>query len=481
VSENPLAEKRRCPPGGGVSAVGEDGGVSDAEFPDAWYLILSSRLIPDLDGGYTISTLARARQMEEAGAPPLLLTVDPGTPDAHARHRATFVERGAATASEVFRNLFDDAGDATGGAAEWLRAAARAGDADPRLEYRDVAGGAVSLPNVIDPDWHLATAPIVIRDAAGQPVGVIAGFGALYRAWLTHLAAQLRAENPRPLVVICESRQLGELIVGWGDDDVRIVHTIHTIHLEAPYRADSDLNALWTRWFEIAPRFDAVLWPTVQQRDDVRERFGSAANDLVAPHAVRAPEAVVPAADRDAGRVVVLGRLAPGKRLPAAVRAFARVVAEVPAARLELWGAGAQRTELESLVAELGLAGAVSLPGLTNDPGAVLDGAAVYLTTSAFEGQGLALAEALAHGTPAVAYDIRYGPRDMLAGGGGILVPDGDEDALVAALVRLLTDAETRERLSAEAVQAASALSPARAMRTLAAACGDALSRPRRR
>ncbi|BAJ73759.1 glycosyltransferase [Microbacterium testaceum StLB037] len=451
------------------------------DFPDAWYLILSSRLIPDLDGGYTISTLARARQMTEAGAQPLLLTVDPGSPDAHAQHRATFVERGAVAASEVFRNLFDDAVDADGGAAEWLRAAAAPGYADPALEYRDVAGGAVSLPNVIDPDWHLTAAPIVIRDAAGEPVGVIAGFGALYRAWLTHVGAQLRAENPRPLVVICESRQLGELIVGWGDDGVRILHTVHTIHLEAPYRADSALNPLWRRWFDISPRFDAVLWPTVQQRDDVRERFGTAANDLVAPHAVRAPDAVVAAADRDPGRVVVLGRLAPGKRLPAAIRAFARVVAEVPAARLELWGAGAQRGDLETLIAELGLTDAVSLPGLTNDPGAVLDHAAVYLTTSAFEGQGLALAEALAHGTPVVAYDIRYGPRDMLAAGGGILVPDGDEDALVAALVRVLTDAEMRERLSTEAVDAAATLSPARAMRTLVAACAEALSRPRRR
>lgn len=451
------------------------------DFPDAWYLILSSRLIPDLDGGYTISTLARARQMADAGAQPLLLTVDPGTPDAHAQHRAMFVERGAAAASEVFRNLFDEAVDVDGGAAEWLRTAATPGEADPTLEYRDVAGGAVSLPNVVDPDWHLTTAPIVIRDATGEPVGVVAGFGALYRAWLTHLTGQLRADDARPVVVICESRQLGELIVGWGDDDVRIVHTVHTIHLEAPYRADSDLNALWTRWFEISPRFDAVLWPTVQQRDDVRERFGTAANDLVAPHAVHAPERVVPAADRDAGRVVLLGRLAPGKRLLAAVRAFVRVVAEVPTARLELWGAGAQREALEALIAELGLAGHVSLPGLTNDPGAVLDGAAVYLTTSAFEGQGLALAEALAHGTPVVAYDIRYGPRDMLAGGGGILLPDGDEDALVAALVGVLMDAEVRERLSTEAVDAAATLSPARAMQTLAAACGEALSRPRRR
>ncbi|KQT74098.1 glycosyltransferase [Microbacterium sp. Leaf436] len=451
------------------------------DFPDAWYLILSSRLIPDLDGGYTISTLARAGQMAEAGAAPLLLTVDPGTADAHAAHRATFVERGVAAASGMFRNLFDEAVAPDGGAAAWVRQAARQGEADPAFEYRSVAGGAIELPQVADPDWHLTTAPIVIRDAAGEPVGVIDGFGALYRAWLTSLASGLRAENDRPIVVICESRQLGELIVGWGDDRARIVHTVHTIHLEPPYRDDSDLNALWTRWFRVAPRFDAVLWPTDYQRCDVRDRFGPLSHDLVAPHAVMGPEVSVPSADRDAGRVVVLGRLAPGKRLGHAIRAFARVSADVPGARLELWGEGAQRADLEALVAELGLDQVVTLPGLTTDPGAVLDRAAVYLTTSAFEGQGLALAEALAHGTPVVAYDIRYGPRDMLAGGGGILVPDADEDALVDALRRVLTDAALRERLSTEALDAATTLSPARAMQTLAAACAEALSRDRRR
>jgi glycosyltransferase involved in cell wall biosynthesis len=447
-------------------------------FPDAWYLILSSRLIPDSDGGYTISTLARARQMADAGASALLLTVDPGSVEAHAEHRAEFVRRGAAAASEAFRNLFDEAAAPDGGAAGWLRAAARPGETDPTLEYRSVAAGAVDLPNVVDPHWHLSTAPIVVRDGAGGTIGVIDGFGALYRAWLADVVAGLRAEIDRPVVVICESRQLGELIVDWQDADVRILHTVHTIHLESPYTEDAPINALWERWFAVAPRFDAVLWPTPWQLDDVRARFGDARVDVVAPHGIPAPDEVVYAAD---GPVVMLGRLAPGKRLDHAIRAFAHVVDELPDARLELWGAGAGRDSLEALVAELGLGDAVSLPGLTLDPGGVLDSAAVYLTTSAFEGQGLALAEALVHGVPVVAYDIRYGPRDMLARGGGVLVPDGDERALAEALARLLTDAALRQRLAADARAAAAALAPERAMRTLAAAATEALSRPTRR
>ncbi|MFF8187946.1 glycosyltransferase [Microbacterium sp. NPDC016588] len=447
-------------------------------FPDAWYLILSSRLIPDLDGGYTISTLARARQMADAGAPALLLTVDPGEGEAHAEHRAEFVRRGAAAASEVFRNLFDEAVSPEGGAADWLRAAARPGAADPALEYRSVAAGAVDLPNVVDPHWHLSTAPIVVRDAVGATAGVIDGFGALYRAWLARVVSGLRAEVDRPIVLVCESRQLGELIVDWADPGVRILHTVHTIHLEPPFTADAPVNALWERWLAVAPRFDAVLWPTGWQRDDVRARFGDDRVDVVAPHGIPVPDETEYAAE---GPAVVLGRLAPGKRVDHAIRAFARVVAELPAARLEVWGAGPGRAALEALVADLGLTGSVSLRGLTLDPGAVLDSAAVYLTTSAFEGQGLALAEALAHGVPVVAFDIRYGPRDMLAEGGGILVPDGDESALAEALVRVLGDAALRQRLAAEARAAAAALSPGRAMQTLAAASAEALSRPTRR
>lgn len=449
-------------------------------FPEAWYLVLSSRLVPDLDGGYTVATLARARQMADAGVPggPLLLTVDPGSPAEHAAHRAEFARRGLADV-ERFRNLFDEA-SVDGRAAGWLRAAAHPGDADPALEYREV--GAVELPVIPgDPDWHTSTAPVLVRDRPSAAPRVIDGFGALYRAWLAHIAAELRARTDRPIVVIVESRQLGELLVGWDDPAVRLVHAIHTIHLEPPFSASAPVNALWSRWFDVAERFDAVLWPTPTQHAEVQERFGRSDVHVIAPHAVAPAARIVPAGDRVPGRIVVVGRLAPGKRLDLAIRAFADVAARVPHATLELWGEGAERPRLEALVAELGLTESVSLPGATTDTDAVLGRAQVYLSTSAFEGQGLALAEALAQGTPAVTFDIRYGPRDILAAGGGILVPDGDLPALADALVRVLTDDELRARLSSEALAAADTLNPDRAMDTLAAAVRDVLSRPPRR
>lgn len=453
-------------------------------FADAWYLVLSSRLVPDLDGGYTVATLARARQMAasgvDGGSGPLLLTVDPAPPAAHAEHRAEFARRGAIVDPSRMRNLFDEATDPRGGAADWLRAIAHPGEADAALPYREVADAAgravVSLPVIAgDPDWHLSTAPIVVRDERGRELGVVDGFGALYRAWLAHIAHELRARRDAEVVVICESRQLGELLVGAGEPGFRIVHAVHTTHLEPPFTPDAPLNPLWSRWFAVADRFDAVLWPTASQRDDVVERFGAATRHVVAPHGVEAAASVVPASERVPGRVVVIGRLAAGKRVHMAVRAFAEVAAAVPHAHLEIYGEGAEHQRLAALIDELDLTERVALKGATDDVDAVLDAAAVYLSTSAFEGQGLALAEALGRGTPAVVFDIRYGPRDLLASGGGILVSDGDLPGLARALIEILSDDDLRERLSAEAVAASRSVTPERAMAALAEAVDAAL------
>ncbi|NLA09820.1 MAG: glycosyltransferase family 4 protein, partial [Microbacteriaceae bacterium] len=110
-----------------------------------------------------------------------------------------------------------------------------------------------------------------------------------------------------------------------------------------------------------------------------------------------------------------------------------------------------------------------------------LDDAALLLLTTAFEGQGLVVVEALSHGCPVISYDVGYGPHDMLAGGGGALVPSGDVGALTAALARVLGDEALRERMGAEALAAAHRMDIAASMSALAAAVARALAGPTRR
>ena len=458
--------------------------VSAPVLQDAEYLVLSSRLIPGLDGGYTIATLARARLLAAAGAGegagPQLLTFDPGTAAEHAEHRRVFTERGALTARDRLRNLFDEAVAPEGGAASWLRDAADAAvAADPDVEYRvlaDPEGRPFAALPVIpgNPDWHLTDEPVLVYDGAGGVVGALHGFRGLYGAWLGHVTA---AVGDRPIVVICESRQLGELIADWVDPRVRILHPIHTMHVEAPYTPDATLNTLWTRWFRLADRFDAVIWPTATQRDDVVARFGEAANHVVVPN----PIAPVERRDdlREEGLVVVLGRLAAGKRIDHSIRAF--IEADVPGSRMEIWGTGAEQERLAALIAELDAADRVRLCGYTADPATVLDRASVLVTSTAFEGQPLGIVEALLHGTPVVSYDVRYGIRDVLSAGGGVLVPAGDVKALGEALRELLTDQDRLAALRAEAPAVAAAWSPERSMEALATTIAAVVQAPSRR
>lgn len=458
---------------------------SAISLPEAEYLVLSSRLIPDLDGGYTIATLTRAQQLAAAGASdgagPLLLTFDPGSVAAHSAHRETFARRDAVVEPERMRNLFDEAVSVSGGAAAWLREAASAdlSRGVPDREYRVLRDAEerpfAALPVIPgNPDWHLTEEPVLVYDETAQVIGGVAGFRGLYNAWLRQLTAAL---GDRPIVVICESRQLGELIADWRDPRVRIIHTIHTIHLEEPYTQDATVNALWTRWFALAECFDAVAWPTQAQRDDVIARFGDDAHNVVIPNAVPTPEG--PEAEREPGLVVVLGRLAPGKRVDHSIRAF--VAAGVDGSRMEIWGGGVEHDSLQTLIDELGAGSRVMLAGHTDAPGRVLDRASVVVTSTAFEGQGLSILEALLHGVPVVSYDVRYGPGDLLAAGGGILVPDADEAALAGALRSVLTDAELHARLVAEAPVAASAWSAERVIDAVASTVHDVLAAPSRR
>jgi glycosyltransferase involved in cell wall biosynthesis len=311
---------------------------------------------------------------------------------------------------------------------------------------------------------------VLVRDARGAVVGVLDGFGALYRAWLDHLVAELRALRERPVVVVCESRQLGELLATWRPEGTRVAHTIHIAHVLPPYTPDAPVNPLWERWFEIAGAFDAVLWPTPQQMRDVEVRFGTHPGYVLAANA--APQVVAEPAPVTGRRLVMLNRLAPVKRVDHAIRAWQRVHEAVPEATLDIWGDGVLRDDLQRLVDELGLSASVALRGRNDAGPVVFDGAVAMVQSSAYEGQGLSTLEAMSRGCPVIAYDVPYGPKDQLESGAGILVPDpggaGDVDAVADAMIRVLTDTDARAAMAREALVTARRFAPEAAAAALA-------------
>ena len=145
---------------------------------------------------------------------------------------------------------------------------------------------------------------------------------------------------------------------------------------------------------------------------------------------------------------VAVGRLIAQKDHATLLRAFALVHERLPDARLAILGSGPLEVETRALVRELGLEGAVSLPGRTEIRD-WLERADVFVHTSRWEGFGIVLLEAMLAGLPVVATRVSAVPEIVVPGETGALVEAGDVDGVARELTTLLGDAELRSRLGA--------------------------------
>jgi glycosyltransferase involved in cell wall biosynthesis len=168
------------------------------------------------------------------------------------------------------------------------------------------------------------------------------------------------------------------------------------------------------------------------------------------------------------------------------IRAFARVQKEV-ASRLVLVGRGQDEDRMRALAGELGCAEAVLFAGYTDNPYAYVAKSDVYVMPSLWEGMPNGPIEALICGTPVIASDCASGPREILAPDTdyraritsgveyapyGVLTAVNDEDALVEALTRLLTDETMRSAYRKKGRERAEAFSGATLLGEYAKALG---------
>ncbi len=150
----------------------------------------------------------------------------------------------------------------------------------------------------------------------------------------------------------------------------------------------------------------------------------------------------------------IVARVKPDRRHGELVDAFASVAAALPEARLVVVGRGEGLEALRARAAARGLGRAVVFAGYRT--GAAL--AAAYRTldvkvllAEGNDGSCRALLEAMACGRPGVAYRFGAPAEAIVDGATGLLVPEGEGEALAAALRDLLGDPARARAMGAAA------------------------------
>lgn len=241
-----------------------------------------------------------------------------------------------------------------------------------------------------------------------------------------------------------------------------------TIHDLAPLRWPEH----YLRWphvalghrvqYALARRADAVITPSRATRDDVLERLAvPEARVHVIPEAVD-PSFAPPPPDvaraivrerfaLDAPYVLYVGQFDPRKNMRALARAFAIAARGEPTLRLVVAGAlGKLRRFLDEALAESAAPlDRVVRTGYVDDGtlAALYAGAEALVHPALLEGFGLTPLEAMAAGTPVVAFDAP-GVAEIV-GDAGVLVPLPDDgNALGGALLDLLASGSRRASLA---------------------------------
>ncbi len=278
--------------------------------------------------------------------------------------------------------------------------------------------------------------------------------GAVLRRWL----GVLQAVQPDVVMsVLIHANVIAALGSGFGPQ-CRYFQSIHTLAEHPAWH--------WHAQSVIAGQCAAVIAPSrfILQRI---AGYGGVPPGVVIPNGIdvecfaKAVPIAAPLRPWPADALVVgyVGRFDPVKRLPLLLQAAAALIhADEVGWRclhVAMVGYGEQEAYLRNLAAQLGIAARVHFTGITSTPQHWYKAMDVLCMPSLSEGFGLNMVEAMAAGTPVLAFDTPAVRELVTHCRTGWLVDPARTSALTQGLIALLKDHSFRGKLGAMAAEEA--------------------------
>lgn len=273
-----------------------------------------------------------------------------------------------------------------------------------------------------------------------------------FKAHFSKLKALIQREQPDAVLVL--SQRIPHLITPFASGKIPSFYELHTSwqgfqnlyqSLAKPYR-------LKTRLLQIITRFAEKRYSKIVYLNPTELAHFGARNGVVIPNFYD-ESTPIPVARRQQ-HVITLGRLSREKRYDRLLDAWALLDDRINGWELYIFGEGVERDTLEQQCNARTWRNPVYLPGATAQASQKLAEAAVYALSSEVETFPMALLEALSHGLPVVSFDCESGPRHIVTQDqDGLLVPPQNVTALSEALLKVMSDQETRDRMSENAAR----------------------------
>ncbi|MEO1764120.1 MAG: glycosyltransferase [Cyanobacteria bacterium J06629_18] len=267
---------------------------------------------------------------------------------------------------------------------------------------------------------------------------------------LPRLVKYLRAENPRSMLAAlhypCEIALLAKRIARVSTQIVVSEHNHLSLEAKRIPQLSVRLTPLAARL--LYPLADGIVSVSQGVKQDLVKvtNLPNKRIDLIY-NPVITPELFVKARDKvehpwfqlgEPPVILAVGRLHQQKDYPSLLRAFVRI-RQVRQCRLVILGEGPEKENLNNLINELGIQKDVRMLGFVDNPYAYMANSRVFVLSSAWEGFGNVIAEALAVGTPVVSTNCDSGPAEILDNGKyGQLIPIGDTKAMAEAILKVL-------------------------------------------
>lgn len=254
-----------------------------------------------------------------------------------------------------------------------------------------------------------------------------------------HLERVLALEKPD--VIISFREPTGRLLLEGLDTKVPVISMLHNDPDEIFAHAPSgEMKAL-----EKSARIQALMPSFIKKAEKYLryDRF------VYIPNAVSIPAiSAQPGIARKVHTITNVGRITGRtKRQHLLVEAFAGLAKDFPDWQVNLWGDTYDKayvTTLKGIIKKQGLEGRVHLRGTTRDMASVWKETDIFAFPSHHEGFGMALAEAMGVGIPAVGYRSCPAVNELIHDGEDGYLTDDGATPFAEALRKLMEDGDRR-------------------------------------